>query len=158
LSHCPRLTLCPARYAFIPSQAPTPESANGDWTIWNGHTWDLDDRIRAIGTGVRKLHVGEAHEDTRPPEEDYDEEEYMRNYEERMRQEEEEANRIDEEEDLRAANPDGPQAVPKSHHVPLRMRYRSTCPEGHVGCRAGNMCRKCPGECATCQNLRYVAT
>lgn len=141
------------RYAFIPSQAPTPDSANGAWTIWNGKTWDVDERIRAIGTGPRKLHVGDAHDEPPPPD-DYDEEEYMRMYEERMRQEEEEANRRDEEEELRARDPDAPEAIPKSHQVRKNLRYRATCPEGHVGCRAGNMCRSCPGECATCQNMR----
>jgi len=146
-----------AAYAFVPSQAPSPDHANGIWTIWNGKTWDTDDRIKAIGKGPRELHVademtGGGYE---PPQEEYDEEEYMRAYEERLRQEEEQEAAY-EAEVAQNKDPDGPEAIPKSHTVPRRIRFRATCPEGHGGCRAGNMCRSCPGECATCQNMRYA--
>ena len=44
---------------------------------------------------------------------------------------------------------------PQHEHNPP-LRYRHTCPEGHGECKPGNMCRSCPSECATCQNLRYA--
>ena len=80
-------------------------------------------------------------------------------YEERMREQEERGLMEEEAAILNAAkevDPDAPQAIPQSHQVPKRLRYRPSCPEGHVGCKAGNMCRSCPSECATCQNMRYA--
>jgi len=135
-----------AAYAFIPSQAALPDQANGVWSIWDGKSWVQDDRVRAVGTGPRKLHVGNGDE-YGPGDDDYNEEEYMAMYEEKRRAAEAQQKKT------KVANGDGPVPV-LPHHVPKKIHFRASCPEGHTGCSPKNLCKSCPSECETCQNIR----
>lgn len=116
------------------------------WSIWDGKSWVQDDRVRAVGTGPRKLHVGNGDE-YGPGDDDYNEEEYMAMYEEKRRAAEKEKAKPKPE------NGDGPVPV-LPHHAPKKIHFRASCPEGHPGCSAANLCKSCPSECGTCQNFR----
>jgi len=36
------------------------------------------------------------------------------------------------------------------------LKFKPTCPDGHPGCSPHNVCKVCPAECQTCQNIRYA--
>lgn len=164
-----------AAYAFVPSQANAPEMANSIWSIWDGAKWLADAHIKCTGEGARELHVGNPHQ----PVEDDDYDAYMREREaheraERVKEEKRGIiqDRINNGEEINddyyveewqqhkaqqaAKNPEGgdehPEAVPGT--VPRKIKFMPSCPEGHNGCSAYNLCKTCPSECLTCQNVR----
>jgi hypothetical protein len=114
--------------------------------------------MKCTGTGTRKLHVGTPHHEAD------DDDDYDAYVQDRNRRLEGEANGAYEEEDddvvpatpAKPRGPDDPEPVPKAHSVPKRVKFHSTCPEGHAGCTAHNLCKTCPVECETCQNLRFT--
>jgi len=164
-----------AAYAFVPSQAGFPDMANAIWSIWDGSKWLADSHIKCSGSGPESLHVGDPHQAVE--DDDYDAYMLEREAHEREEQEREEKRDIIEDrlahgekinddyyqeefqarkQEQAAKNPEGgdvhPEAVPAT--VPRKIKFFSSCPEGHTGCSAYNLCRTCPAECLTCQNVR----